>query len=74
MVHARVLAGKRKRERISFVDFLVGYEGIAAEWVDGEVETLRVSNLHSQLNVFLVALMGRFVRQRDLERSDSSTL
>lgn len=66
MVQARVLAGKRKPERISFEDFLVQYEGIAAEWVDGEVELVSVSNLHAELNALLVELVGPFVRRRGL--------
>jgi Uma2 family endonuclease len=66
MVQARVLAGKRKPERISFEDFLVQYEGIAAEWVDGEVELVSVNNLHSQMNVFLLELMSVFVRRHAL--------
>jgi hypothetical protein len=71
MVQARVLAGKRKPERISFEDFLVRYEGIAAEWVDGEVELVSVSNLHVELNAFMVELIGPFVRRRRLGTVDS---
>ena len=66
MVQARVLAGKRKPERIPFEDFLVRYEGIAAEWVDGEVELMSVSNLHAELNALLVELVGPFVRRHGL--------
>ncbi|MEX0781549.1 MAG: Uma2 family endonuclease [Dehalococcoidia bacterium] len=66
MVQARALAGKRKPERISFEDFLVQYEGVAAEWVDGEVELVSVNNAHSRVNSFLVEVMGVFVRRQEL--------
>ncbi len=66
MVQARVLVGKRKPKRISFEDFLVQYEGVAAEWIDGEVELVSVSSLHSELNGFLIELMRPFVRRHAL--------
>lgn len=54
---------------ISYEDFLVRYEGIRAEWVDGEVELkMSVSDIHQEISIFLLRLMTEFVEAFDLGR------
>lgn len=66
MVQPRVVSADRVPERISFEDFLVKYEGVAAEWVDGEVEIMSVNSRHAQTNTLLVVLIGGYVARRGL--------
>lgn len=55
--------------KISYEDFLVQYEGIRAEWVDGEVELkMSVSDIHQEISIFLLRLMTEFVEAFDLGR------
>ncbi len=55
--------------KISYEDFLVRYEGIRAEWVDGEVELkMSVSDIHQEISIFLLRLMTEFVEAFDLGR------
>lgn len=55
--------------KISYEDFLVRYEGIRAEWVDGEVELkMSVSDIHQEISIFLLRSMTEFVEAFDLGR------
>ena len=55
--------------KISYEDFLVRYEGIRAEWVDGEVELKTpVSDIHQEISIFLLRLTTEFVEAFDLGR------
>ena len=55
--------------KISYENFLVQYEGIRAEWVDGEVEQkMSVSDVHQEISIFLLRLMTEFVEAFDLGR------
>ncbi|MGI4789650.1 MAG: Uma2 family endonuclease [Janthinobacterium lividum] len=48
--------------KISYEDFLVQYDGVHAEWVDGEVEFMSpISDAHQEISVFLLRLMTEFV-------------
>lgn len=54
-------------EKISYEDFLKQYEGIHAEWVDGEVvEMPSVSLNHQDTSSFLLRLIFDFVEDRQL--------
>ena len=49
--------------KISYEEFLVRYDGVHAEWVDGEVElTMPVSDAHQEISGFLLSLMREFVQ------------
>ena len=55
--------------KISYEDFLVRYDGVHAEWVDGEVELkMSVSDIHQEISIFLLRLMTEFVEAFDLGR------
>jgi len=55
--------------KISYEDFLVRYDGVHAEWVDGEVElAMSVSDTHQEISIFLLRLMTEFVEAFDLGR------
>ena len=55
--------------KISYEDFLVQYDGVHAEWVDGEVELkMSVSDIHQEISIFLLRLMTEFVEAFDLGR------
>jgi Uma2 family endonuclease len=50
-------------ERISFEDFLVRYDGVAAEWIDGAVELMSpTSSRHNELVQFLVIYLRTFAQ------------
>ncbi len=52
---------------MSFEEFLVAYEGIHAEWVDGEVVVMSPNSLqHSELLGFLSSILRVFVEERKL--------
>jgi len=53
--------------KISYEDFLVQYDGVHAEWVDGEVELrMSVSDAHQEVSIFLLRLMTEFVEAYQL--------
>ena len=55
--------------KISYEDFLVQYDGVHAEWVDGEVELkMSVSDVHQRIGNFLFRLMAEYVEAYDLGR------
>ena len=55
--------------KISYEGFLVQYEEIRAEWVDGEVELkMAVSDIRQEISIFLLRLMTEFVEAFDLGR------
>lgn len=55
--------------KISYEDFLVQYDGVHAEWVDGEVELkMSVSEIHQEISIFLLRLMTEFVEAFALGR------
>jgi Uma2 family endonuclease len=59
-----ISGGPRK---LSYEEFLIAYDGVFAEWVDGEV-VLRmspVSKRHQQLVVFLTSLLNHFAEARN---------
>jgi Uma2 family endonuclease len=62
-------AAPPKRPKISFEDFLVQTsDGTFAEWVDGEVIAMTVTNEHQELVFFLVALLRHFAEAHKLGR------
>ena len=55
--------------KISYEDFLVQYDGVHAEWVDGEVElAMSVSDDHQRIGNFLIRLMSEFIEANDAGR------
>lgn len=55
--------------KISYEDFLVQYDGVHAEWVDGEVELMSaVSSKHQEIGNFLIRVISEFVEVHDLGR------
>ena len=53
--------------KISYEDFLVQYDCVHAEWVDGEVEVrMSVSGVHQRIGNFLFRLMAEYVEAYDL--------
>lgn len=54
--------------KISYEDFLVQYDGVHAEWVDGEVELMSaaVSSNHQRIGNFLFRILTEFVEVYDL--------
>ena len=53
--------------KISYEDFLVQYDGVHAEWVDGEVELrMSVTGVHQRIGNFLFRLMAEYVEAYDL--------
>ena len=55
--------------KISYEDFLVQYNGVHAEWVDGEVElALSVSDSHQRIGNFLFRLVAEYVEAYELGR------
>ena len=53
--------------KISYEDFLVQYDGVHAEWVDGEVELrMSVSDVHQRIGNFLFRLMAEYVESYDM--------
>ena len=55
------------RQRISFEDFLVQYDGQFAEWIDGEAaKTMSASDRHQDLESFLSSILRCYVEENDL--------
>ena len=55
--------------KISYEDFLVQYDGVHAEWVDGEVElAMSVSDDHQRIGNFLIRLISEFIEATDAGR------
>ena len=54
--------------KITYEQFLKRYEGIRAEWVDGEVEFKMsvTTKPHNSLNFFLLRALGDFVEEHSL--------
>ncbi len=53
--------------KISYEEFLERYDGIRAEWVDGEVQLMiPVSNAHQRIGNFLFRVISDFVEAHDL--------
>ena len=53
--------------KISYEEFLVRYDGIHAEWVDGEVELMSpISDAHQEISIFLLRLMTEFLEVHPL--------
>lgn len=53
--------------KITYEEFLERYDGIRAEWIDGEVELMSpVSNVHQRIGNFLFRVMAEFVEVYDL--------
>jgi Uma2 family endonuclease len=53
--------------RMSYEEFLTRYDGRSAEWVNGEVFLKGpVSNKHQDIAMFLVTVLGIYVRRRHL--------
>jgi Uma2 family endonuclease len=66
MIGTRPLAADAPA-KISYEDFLVRYDGVHAEWVDGEVELMSpVSDAHQEISIFLLRLMTEFVEVHQL--------
>ncbi len=54
-------------QKISYEDFLVQYDGVHAEWVDGEVELrMSVSDAHQEVSLFLLRLLTEFLEAHQL--------
>ncbi|MFL5538736.1 MAG: Uma2 family endonuclease [Longimicrobiaceae bacterium] len=61
------LAPAVSTERISFEDFLRGYDGVHAEWVDGTVLLMSPGNTpHSRLTRFLGAIIQIWAEEHQL--------
>ena len=57
------------KEKISYEDFLVQYDGKQAEWVNGEIIMVPpASERHQSTIIFLVKLLDTYVESRDLGR------
>lgn len=55
------------REKISYEDFLVQYDGICAEWINGEVVmTPPASEKHQSIVIFLIKLLDTYVEFHSL--------
>ena len=53
--------------KITYEEFLERYDGVHAEWVDGEVElTSPVSDLHQEVSGFLLRVVAEFVEVHQL--------
>jgi Uma2 family endonuclease len=53
--------------KITYEQFLKRYEGIRAEWVDGEVELkMSVSKPHNEVTRFLLLAMGALIEEQSL--------
>ncbi len=54
--------------KISYEDFLIRYDGIRAEWIDGEVELMSaaVSSNHQRIGNFLFRVLTEFMEVHDL--------
>ena len=53
--------------QITYEQFLKRYEGIRAEWVDGEVELkMSGSKPHNEATRFLLFAMGAFIEEQSL--------
>ena len=53
--------------KITYEEFLERYNGVRAEWVDGEVELMSpVSNVHQRIGNFLFRVISDFVEAYDL--------
>ncbi len=53
--------------KISYEEFLERYDGIRAEWIDGEVELMSaVSSSHQRIGNFLFRILTEFVEVHDL--------
>ncbi len=69
---AQIMAGTRPLvtdtpPKISYEEFLVRYDGVHAEWVDGEVELMSpIPNAHQEISGFLLSLMREFVEVHQL--------
>ncbi len=56
-------------QKISYEEFLERYDGIRAEWVDGEVQLMSpVSNAHQRIGNLLFRIISDFVEAHDLGR------
>ena len=54
-------------QRITYEDFLERYNGVHAEWVEGEVQLMSpVSNVHQRIGNFLFRVISDFVETNDL--------
>ena len=76
------ISPKKTKEKISFEDYLVKYDGQHAEWIDGEVvliygeqnstldyaekPAMSASYQHQDLCDFLIAILRAFVEENDL--------
>lgn len=76
------VSSRKTKEKISFEDYLVKYDGQHAEWIDGEVvliygeqnlipdygenSTMSASYQHQDLCDFLIAVLRAFVEENDL--------
>lgn len=55
--------------KITYEEFLERYEGVRAEWIDGEVELMSaVSSRHQEIGNFLIRVISEFVEVHDLGR------
>ncbi len=53
--------------KITYEEFLERYDGIRAEWIDGEVQLMSpVSNVHQRIGNFLFRVLAEFVEVYDL--------
>jgi Uma2 family endonuclease len=67
-VPAPAIAATTHTRRMSFEEYLAWeHEGIA-EWVNGEVTTMAVTEVHQRVWQFLLELLSGFVRLRELGR------
>ncbi len=65
----RPAAAAQASPKISYEDFLVQYDGVRAEWVDGEVELkMSVSDDHQRIGNFLIRLISEFIESTDAGR------
>lgn len=56
-----------REDYLSYEDFLAQYDGVHAEWVDGEVELMSpIADRHDKVSRFLNYLVGAFVEGRKL--------
>lgn len=60
-------AGTEHKEKISYEDFLVQYEGRWAEWVDGEVAVIPSATArHQDVLGFLLCTLGVYIESHNL--------
>ena len=59
--------GTTSKEKLSYEDFLIQYDGTRAEWVDGEIiMPPPASEKHQSIAIFLVNLLCPYVESRKL--------